>query len=457
MKAAIFVIGSEIIDGKTIDTNSLYLNLFLLKYGIKVEKKIILNDDKFAIKNSINKELNDFDFFFFIGGLGPTFDDITIDSISETFDLNILIDEDQVKKIKEFIHLRKISDQKLIELNLRQARYIGNKLENSKGWALGSFFQIKKNEKEKYFFLLPGPKVEFETMLNDKVSTILSKISNYHHYTKNIYVYNIAESSLNNLLKSLHLKTLYGIYAKEHLKIVTFQSDSIELINEDLEKLRNYKNLLGYCIKKLDETPNNYCNNNFVFNRKIIEKKNFFTDRDLIITDEIDFKNLFFEFLMKKNLKFSAAESCSGGILSSSITSIPSSSDYFLGSVVCYSAYSKEKVLKTNKKIIEKYGTVSPQITRILAKNNKKIFNSDFSISITGFAGPTGGNDIYPIGTCFIGITYNNNNELDLTYYKKNDNLKTVIYRCNFKGNRSTVQNLSVIFSMFLAIYNLYD
>lgn len=347
---------------------------------------------------------------------------------------------------------KNIFDTNLINLNLRQARYIGNSISNSKGMAVGSYFQIDENcnlinnykifhdnSSKKHFFLLPGPKNEFESMIDEQLGQIVDKICEKKYHQKNLYIYNIAESSLNNLLNSFKLKTLYGIYAKEHLKVITLQSDDFERIIDDLHIIINYDNLLGYYIFDL--------NKNFIFNKSIIDKKNFDFDKDIIITDEVDFNNLFFDFLQKKNLKFSAAESSSGGLLSQIFTSRESASKYFLGSIVCYSDYSKEKILSINKTIIEKYGSVSPEITINLAKHTNEIFNSDFSISITGYAGPAGGSDIYPVGTSFIGIVSN----------IKNKKMVEDVYRCNFKGNRNTIQNLSVIFSIFLAIYNLYD
>ncbi|MFN3410649.1 MAG: nicotinamide-nucleotide amidohydrolase family protein [Exilispira sp.] len=452
MKGIIFIIGSEILDGKTLDTNSIYLYKFCQRFGIHIDKKLIIKDDEKLIIDSINNEINYYDIFFFIGGLGPTFDDLTIDSISKIFNLKIQYDQSQSDKIKNFLSSRNINDQDIINLSLRQARYIGNSLKNSKGMSAGSYFQIdfnlnliqndlNKNDNliKKYFFLLPGPQNEFESMLEEQVSHIIDKISEKKYHQKNLYVYNISESSLNNILRSMKLKTLYGIYAKGHFKVITFQSEDFESIVDDLHILINYDNLSGYYISEL--------NKNFIFNKSIIDKKTFDFDKDIIITDEIDLSLLFFNFLQEKNLKFSAAESSSGGLLSQIFTAKESASKYFLGSIVCYSNYSKEKILYINKAVIEKYGPVSPEITLNLAKNANIIFGSDFSISITGYAGPSGGSDLYPVGTCFIGIS------------SKNINNKTIenVYRCNFKGNRNNIQNLSVIFSIFLAIYNLYD
>lgn len=444
MKGIAFIIGSEILDGKTLDTDSIYLYKFCQKFAIEIEKKLILKDEEKIIINSVNKEINDFDFFFFIGGLGPTFDDLTLDSVAKYFDLPIQYDKDQIDKIKKFLSSRNIFDENLINLNLKQARYIGRPLRNIKGMALGSYFKIDFNKNIKHFFLLPGPKFEFESMLDEEVSEILKLISknNNYYYQKDIYVYNIAESSLNNLLNSIGFKTLYGIYAKEHLKVLTFQSKNLNQINQDLSKILSYENLLGYYLKDF--------NADFIFNKSNIDKMEFLTDLSLIITDPIEFKDIFFNFIKYKGLRFSAAESCSGGLLSQLITSIPHASNNFLGSVVCYSPFSKEKLLKVKRNIIDKFGTVSPEITEILAKNSLKLFNSDFAISITGFAGPDGGTDLYPIGTCFIGISKINKDDAKARSYSK-------VYRCNFKGNRTTIQNLSVIFSMFLAIYNLYD
>ncbi len=438
MKAIAFIIGSEIFDGKTIDKNSIKLYNLTKSLGFTFDKKLILKDNESLIIESLKKEINDFDLFFIMGGLGPTFDDVTLNSISKALNIDYQVDKDQSEKILSFLKSRGTFDNELIESNLKQARFLVNPLKNNVGFALGSYFIYKHNNKEKHFFLLPGPPNEFEYILNESVNPILKKMSQSKLYQKNLYVYNISESYLNNLLKSLNLFSFSGIYAKSHLKIITLESQDMQNIIYDLKKIINLSNLLGYRIEEIKKE--------FVFNDEKIKKNYFETDYDIIITDSIDFINLFFDFVSTKKLKFSLAESCCGGLFSQLFTSIPSASNYFIGSVVCYSDFSKEKIIKIDKSILNEHGAVSSQTAKALSENTKSLFNSDFAIAITGFAGPKTGHENYPVGTCFLSISYDSRNKIF-----------TNVYQTLFKGNRNSIQNLSVIFSMFIAIYQLYD
>ncbi len=426
---------SEIFNGITVDTNSIKLNLLLNTYGIFAEKKVVLKDNFNIISKALKNEIANFDFIFFIGGLGTTIDDITLDTVAKTLKIPIQIDSSQKEKIVSFLKVRGNFDQNLLDQNLKQARFIGNKIDNNIGYALGSYLEYEIKNKKKHIFLLPGPPDEFEFMLKNYVEKILNKYSNQKIYHKSLYFYNVSESFLNNFLKDLKIKTFYGIYAKYHLKIVLFESKSFELILDDLKKLVKNDTIIGYYIREIKER----------FQFKIKHKNFFETDKDIIITEPIDFSQIFFEFLKEKNIKFSSVESCSGGLLSQKFTFIPSSSNYFLGSIVCYSNFSKEKILKIKSTILKK-GAVSEIVTKFLAKNCIKIFKSDFSISITGFAGPAAGIENYPIGTCFVGICF-----------KKRKNILTKVFKLFLKGNRNTIQNLVVIFAMFLAIYILND
>ena len=123
-------------------------------------------------------------------------------------------------------------------------------------------------------------------------------------------------------------------------------------------------------------------------------------------------------FLKKKKLKISFAESCTGGILSSAITSVSGSSKVFNLGVVAYSNESKIKVLKVSKKIIRKYGSVSEQVCLAMLKNLNKISKTNISVSITGIAGPSGGTKIKPVGLVYVGIKKGNRTEVKKYLFK---------------------------------------
>ena len=125
--------------------------------------------------------------------------------------------------------------------------------------------------------------------------------------------------------------------------------------------------------------------------------------------------------LKRKKLKISFAESCTGGLLSSSITSVSGSSKIFILGLIAYSNQSKIKVLKVSKKIIRKYGSVSEQVCKAMVKNVSKIGKANISVSITGIAGPSGGTKIKPVGLVYVGIKKGNRTEVK-KYLFKNKN-----------------------------------
>jgi len=122
--------------------------------------------------------------------------------------------------------------------------------------------------------------------------------------------------------------------------------------------------------------------------------------------------------LIKKRLKISFAESCTGGLLSSTITSVSGSSKVFTLGLVAYSNQSKIKVLKVSKKIIRKYGSVSEQVCKAMVKNVSKIGKTNISVSITGIAGPSGGTKIKPVGLVYVGIKKGNRAEVKKYLFK---------------------------------------
>ena len=123
--------------------------------------------------------------------------------------------------------------------------------------------------------------------------------------------------------------------------------------------------------------------------------------------------------LLKKKLKISIAESCTGGLLCNAITSVSGSSKIFNLGLVTYSNESKIKVLKVSKKIIKKYGAVSEQVCKAMAQNVSKIGKSSMSISITGIAGPSGGTKKKPVGLVYIGIKKGNKIKIEKYLFKK--------------------------------------
>ena len=145
--------------------------------------------------------------------------------------------------------------------------------------------------------------------------------------------------------------------------------------------------------------------------------------------------------LIKKKITISTAESCTGGLLASKITSISNASNIFNIGLVTYSNSAKHKILKVNPKILKKYGAVSQQVCKEMVQNLFKLSKSKISISVTGIAGPNGGTNLKPVGTVYVGVKYS----------KK---IKIYLFNFNKKFSRNKIQNLTVV-SIFQIIKGL--
>ena len=144
--------------------------------------------------------------------------------------------------------------------------------------------------------------------------------------------------------------------------------------------------------------------------------------------------------LIKKNISLSAAESCTGGLLSSKFTRLSGSSKYFKMSLVTYSNDAKIRILKVNKKIIDKYGAVSPECCETMVKNLAKLSKSKINISITGIAGPNGGTKLKPVGLVYIGIK--NNNKILITKYVFKQKSRNAIQNATVKKTLEIIGSL---------------
>lgn len=439
LKTICLAIGSEIMRGITFDTNSIFLENVINSLGLSISKKIILPDNYEIIAESIKNEISSNDIFFSIGGLGPTFDDITIDSLSKIFNLPICFDNDAMNKIETIYSNSNIFDKDILKKNLRQARYIGSALKNIPGFSVGSFFKINFENREKLFFLLPGPPEEFKNMLQHEVLPILQSIvskcyyENYKIFHKNLFAYNISESKLENLLIKRGLSTFSGIYAKKYQKIIDLSSNDYDEIMKDLHLISKIDNIAGYYLKDIDKE--------FIFNETFLEGgTDFKTNEHIIITEDLSMQNILFDFFCDTKYTLAFAESLTGGLLSSLLTEIPGSSKIFKGSIVCYSDESKTNILNIDKDLLHSTGAVSQEVAKAMASNCKIFFDSDICVGLTGIAGPTGATEEKPLGLCYISSCSND--------FEK-------VYRFNFSRDRITNQNLAAIFGFFLAIYTL--
>jgi len=374
MKAEIITIGDEILIGQIIDTNSAWLAEQVNLIGIEVSQILSISDNEKHILETLSNIKNDTDIVFLTGGLGPTKDDITKETLCKFFDTKLIFNEDVYKDIEQFFKIRNIPIQ---EENRKQAELPAKCtiIKNNYGTASGMWFE--KNAKT--FISMPGIPFEMkELVTNGIIPKIKDEFCLPTIIHRTILTHGIPESSMakliekweNNLDKEIKLAYLPS---PEHLRLrLSISGKDEEDITEKIDKAE----------KEL---------------KPIIEKAIFGYGKETL-------QEVIGNLLKEKNATLATAESCTGGNIARLITSIKGSSAYFKGSVIAYSNDIKENILNVANNDIVKHGAVSKEVVEQMAIGVKKLFNTDYAIATSGIAGPDGGTDEKPIGTTWIAV-----------------------------------------------------
>jgi len=359
MRAIIFNVGNELLRGIFLNSNLQELSKILLKSGIPVEKNIVLPDDENLIAEEIQNYLGKIDLLVITGGLGPTHDDVTKEAIASALNLELVFSETLYDSLKEKFKKYNIPETE----NLKKYALIPKGFEilnNPRGIAPG----LKTVVNNTTIILLPGPPAEAKEIL----SGFLQELEKANYYWNYIRTFGLKENEILEKCKEELDAVDSGLYPDIRGVDIFLGSKNASLLEQTSQRVVSKlgKNVYGIGTKNIEE---------------IIGEK-----------------------LRKRKLTLSTAESCTGGLLGNLITNVSGSSDYFMGGVVSYSNEAKIKILNVPEKIIRDYGAVSKECAYHMAENVKSLFKTDFGISITGIAGPTGGTPQKPVGLVFIGI-----------------------------------------------------
>ena len=359
MRAIIFNVGNELLRGIFLNSNLQELSKILLKSGIPVEKNIVLPDDENLIAEEIQNYLGKIDLLVITGGLGPTHDDVTKEAIASALNLELVFSETLYDSLKEKFKKYNIPETE----NLKKYALIPKGFEilnNPRGIAPG----LKTVVNNTTIILLPGPPAEAKEIL----SGFLQELEKANYYWNYIRTFGLKENEILEKCKEELDAVDSGLYPDIRGVDIFLGSKNASLLEQTSQRV----------VSKLGK-------NVYAIGTKNIEE-------------------IIGEKLRKRKLTLSTAESCTGGLLGNLITNVSGSSDYFMGGVVSYSNEAKIKILNVPEKIIRDYGAVSKECAYHMAENVKSLFKTDFGISITGIAGPTGGTPQKPVGLVFIGI-----------------------------------------------------
>ena len=375
VKAELLTIGDEILFGQIVDTNSQWMGSRLAEEGIRVVWRTTVGDNESDILQAFEQARHRADLVLITGGLGPTSDDLTKPCLARFFNSEMAIHEEALREVTEFFKSR---GRELTELNRLQASLPlkCEKITNRNGTAPGMWF----DQNDVVFISMPGVPHEMKLMMEEQ---IIPRIKNKFQlpviFHQMIRTCGLGESFLADKIKE------WEGSLPPHLKLAYLPSPGqVKLrLTATGSKLDGLKADVAACVEKLQQIIPEY----------IYSLKN--ETLEVVIG----------KMLTERDLTLSVAESCTGGYLSHLITTVPGSSEYFLGSMIPYAYEIKMSQLGVRPETLEKYGAVSEQTIIEMAATVRARFNTDVGVATSGIAGPGGATPEKPVGTVWIAYS----------------------------------------------------
>lgn len=395
MNAEIISIGNEILSGKIIDTNANYIIKKLEEINFSVKHISAVGDDEDELVSSLQEAYNRSEVIITTGGLGPTEDDITFQSIARAFHRKLI---KYPEAEKHMINILNRINLEISKSNLKQT-YLpeGSRcIINQHGTAPALILE----DKSRFIIALPGVPLEMKNLMSEAIIPFLRQKfpSLQYRQSRIIRISGMGESAVNEKIKDFihqNKKLNIGIYASpEDIQIqLNALADTTREATVILDRATSQlKSLLGNSI--------------FGFDHQSLEE----TIGTLLREDK---------------LSLAVAESCTGGMLGQMITSSPGSSDYFRGGIISYAGEIKEKLLGVPQEMMIQFGQVSEQVACAMAQGVRKTCHSNIGLSVTGIAGPSGGSKEKPIGLVYVALA---------------DRQHTIVQKHQLHGNRQMIR-----------------
>lgn len=400
MRSAIVTIGTEILHGFILNTNSLYLANRLQQFQIINSLMVTLPDKVDEISKALAQLIREYELIVITGGLGPTEDDCTAEAVSTTVAAPLERNDNEAEKLQLKFQQKKYPIPKS---NFKQVYFPKGAvvLDNPLGTAPGFYFQHEKC----HIFCLPGVPSEmtqiFEALVEPRLKSFAGRISQKMHIVKTM---GISEAELIDTVKRSKVLDGYewgnmakpeGVFLSIRLHNPQAPESEISSINAGLESIFG-KMIYGY-------------------------------DNDTLPT-------VVQKLALASKLTLSCAESCTAGYLGKVVTDVPGSSAYFTGGVISYSNTAKTRLLQVSPELLKTYGAVSIECAEAMVQGCKTLFKSDYAISITGIAGPDGGTAEKPVGTVCFGIAIPEG--------------RVLTFKRLFFGNRDDIRKKSVFHAL---------
>jgi nicotinamide-nucleotide amidase len=373
MKAAILAVGSELLGTDRLDTNSLRLTVVLARYGVELRRKAVLGDSREEIAAELRFLLPRVGLVLVTGGLGPTADDVTREAVADALGRPLHLDEDVLASIER--RFQSLGWQ-MPEVNRRQAQVVegAEVLANAQGTAPG----MRLESGGCTLFLFPGVPAELDGLMASALEPWLARRSGgAARETAVIKIAGLPESVVEE-----RIAPAYEELGREAITILANAGEvRLQVTAAGPEAERRAR--LQAMVERLSQLAGDAV----------------FTTRE-----EDTLESVVGDLLRAAGATLSAAESCTGGLLSQRLTAVPGSSDYFLGAAVTYSDELKTKLAGVPPELLDTHGAVSEPVARAMAAGVRRSLGSDWGVGITGVAGPGGGSADKPVGTVHIAV-----------------------------------------------------
>ena len=373
MNAEIIAVGSELLTPYRLDTNSLWLTDELNRLGIRVIHKSVVGDSPSELHSTFRHALDRADLIVSSGGLGPTDDDRTRETVSELLGRKLRRDEEILRGIQE--RFRRFA-RTMPEINVRQAMVPegATVLPNPRGTAPGLWLETSGH----ILVLLPGVPNELKSMFGSEVAPRLAKLGHGERlFARDLRITGLGESDVET-----RVRPLYQLYPDTETTILASPTGT------QLHP-RIWSRDPAQAEKLLDE---------------ITQRMALALGEHLYSTSGEALEEVVARVLTENHATVAVAESCTGGMLAERLTNVPGSSSYFLGGVICYSNELKTSLVGVPPAMIEAKGAVSSEVALALADGIRKRTGATIGVGVTGISGPGGGTPEKPVGLVHIGL-----------------------------------------------------
>jgi nicotinamide-nucleotide amidase len=390
-KAEILAVGTELLMGQTANTNAQYISERLPDAGIGVYYHSVVGDNPERVKEALRLALSRCDLVVMTGGLGPTKDDLTKETVAEVMNRRLMLDKEAIENLRNIFSRL---NRPMTENNLKQAYMPEGSIiiRNNNGTAPGCIIE----EQNKIVIMLPGPPSEMKPMLEETVIPYLEKRSDVRIVSRFLRIFGIGESAMEDLIKDLienQSNPTIAPYVKEGE--VTIR------ITASYPKDGAYEDIIFPIEQEI---------------KKRLGKK-VYSSEDKGLSETVA------DMLIRSGTTIAIAESCTGGLISSMLTEIPGVSRVFNRGIISYSNESKVQNLGVKPETLNRFGAVSRETAMEMAEGVRILGGTDLGLSVTGIAGPDGGSAEKPVGLVYVALAGKDGvecKELKLFWGKRN-------------------------------------